>query len=67
MRTTFNSEAREIIVPFEFAYDEPNILITVPKAGDKKKLIDLSEKNVQYFIDNLKSKGTAAAGRKECR
>ena len=56
MRTTFNSDAREIVVPFEFEYDEPNIVITVPKAGDKKKLIDLSEKNVQYFIDSLKSK-----------
>lgn len=56
MRTTFNSDAREIVVPFEFDYDEPNIVITVPKAGDKKKLIDLSEKNVQYFIDSLKSK-----------
>lgn len=56
MRTTFNSDAKEIVVPFEFEYDEPNVVVTVPKAGDKKKLIDLSEKNVQYFIDSLKSK-----------
>jgi len=56
LRTTFDSEAREVIVPFELAYDEPDVMITVPKAGDKKKLLDLSEKNVQYFIDNLRSK-----------
>lgn len=56
LRTTFNSEAREIIVPFEIIYDEPDIIITIPKGGDKKKLVDLSQKNVQYFIDNLKVK-----------
>ena len=38
--------AKEIIVPFEIEYPEEGILITVPKGGDKKKLIDLSEKNV---------------------
>jgi excinuclease ABC subunit C len=56
LRTTFDSEAKEIIVPFSIPYDEPGVEITVPKAGDKKKLLELSEKNVQYFIDSLKAK-----------
>ena len=56
LRTTFNSEANEIVVPLLIEYDEPEITITVPKAGDKKKLLDLSEKNVQYFIDSQKAK-----------
>jgi excinuclease ABC subunit C len=56
MRTTFNSEAKEIVVPFELIYDEPGIIITVPRGGDKKKLLELSEKNVQYFIDEIKNK-----------
>jgi excinuclease ABC subunit C len=56
LRTTFNSEAREIIAPFPIDYEEPGVTITVPKGGDKKKLLDLSEKNVQYFIDNLRAK-----------
>src|SRR5205085_26081 len=56
LRTTFNSEAKEIIVPFEISYDEPGTIITIPRAGDKKKLLDLSESNVQYFIDTQKSK-----------
>ncbi|MGN6165667.1 MAG: excinuclease ABC subunit UvrC [Flavisolibacter sp.] len=56
LRTTFNSEAKEIVVPLFIEYDEPEIVITVPKAGDKKKLLDLSEKNVQYFIDSQKAK-----------
>lgn len=56
LRTTFNSEAKEIVVPLAIDYDEPGVVITVPKAGDKKKLLELSEKNVQYFIDELRSK-----------
>jgi excinuclease ABC subunit C len=56
LRTTFNSDAKEIIVPLTIDYEEPEITITIPKAGDKKKLLDLSEKNVQYFIDNLRAK-----------
>lgn len=61
LRTTFNSDAREIVVPFDIEYDEPEVVITVPKAGDKKKLLDLSQKNAQYFIDGIKSKEKMAA------
>jgi excinuclease ABC subunit C len=56
MRSTFNSEGTEIIVPFMIIYPQPEIIITVPKAGDRKKLLDLSEKNVSYFIEELKQK-----------
>jgi len=56
LRTLFNSEATEIVVPFEIEYGEPGVVITVPKGGDKKKLLELSQKNVEYFLDSLKSK-----------
>jgi len=56
LRTTFNSETKEIIVPFPLEYEEPGIIITVPRSGDKKKLLELSEKNVQYFIDSQRAK-----------
>jgi excinuclease ABC subunit C len=56
LRSTFNSEAKEIIVPLNITYPDPDILITVPKAGDKKKLLDLSEKNVNYFREELNRK-----------
>jgi excinuclease ABC subunit C len=56
LRTTFNSAAKEIVVPFALEYEEPGVQITIPKAGDKKKLLDLSEKNVQYFISELQHK-----------
>jgi excinuclease ABC subunit C len=63
LRTTFNSIAKEIVVPFELDYDEPGITITVPKAGDKRKLLDLSEKNVEYFIKELQNKERLNVGR----
>jgi excinuclease ABC subunit C len=56
LRTTFISEAKELIVPFEIDYPEEGIFMTIPKAGDKKKLLELSEKNVNYFIEELKRK-----------
>lgn len=56
LRSTFNSESKEIIVPFEIIYPDPEIVITVPKGGDKKKLLDLSEKNVNYFRQELNEK-----------
>ena len=56
LRTSFNSLSRELILPFELDYPEPEIQITVPKAGDKKKLLELSEKNVHYFKESLHRK-----------
>ncbi|MDB5205552.1 MAG: excinuclease subunit [Flavisolibacter sp.] len=56
LRSLFNSEAKEIVIPFEIDYAEPEVMVTIPKAGDKKKLLELSQKNVQYFIDGIKSK-----------
>ncbi len=56
LRETFNSDAKEIIIPFVIDYPEQELLITIPKAGDKKKLLELSEKNVNYFKEELKRK-----------
>ena len=54
MRDAFNSISTEIIVPFEVDYPQQNITITIPKAGDKKKLLELSLKNVNYYKEELK-------------
>lgn len=54
LRETFNSEATEIIVPITITYPGELITVTIPQAGDKKKLLELSEKNVNYFKEELK-------------
>ena len=56
MRDTFNSISNEIIVPFEVDYAQENLLITIPKAGDKKKLLELSLKNVNYYKEEIRRK-----------
>lgn len=54
LRERFNLKSKEIIVPFEIDLGE-NIKITVPKLGDKKQILDLSERNAKFFrLDQLK-------------
>ena len=48
-RSRFESTAREIIVPFELYIEDSDLNFTVPKAGDKKKLLELSLKNALFF------------------
>ncbi|MEJ1221286.1 excinuclease ABC subunit UvrC [Sediminicola sp. 1XM1-17] len=48
IRQRFNSLSRELYVPFEVT-SEPGIKITVPKMGDKKKILELSERNAKFF------------------
>jgi len=58
LRETFNSQAKEIILPFIVDYPEEGTTLTIPRGGDKKKLLDLSEKNVGYFREELRRKKT---------
>ena len=48
MRERFNSQSKEIYLPFEIDLG-PKIKITVPKLGDKKKLVELSQRNAKFF------------------
>jgi excinuclease ABC subunit C len=48
IRQRFNSQSKEIYLPFEIDLG-PKIKVTVPKLGDKKKLVDLSQRNAKFF------------------
>ena len=50
LRERFNSIADEIILPFKLELGEENVDVTLPKIGDKRKLLDLSQKNVKYYL-----------------
>ncbi|MBK7305888.1 MAG: excinuclease ABC subunit C [Chitinophagaceae bacterium] len=56
IRESFNSITNEIIVPFAIDFPQQDIIITVPKGGDKKKLLDLSEKNVNHFREEIRKR-----------
>nr|WP_321406709.1 excinuclease ABC subunit UvrC [uncultured Carboxylicivirga sp.] len=55
MQSRLSILSREILVPFIPEIELKNSLFLVPKIGDKKKLLDLSERNVKYYrLDKLK-------------
>ncbi len=56
-RKRFNSESKEVILPFMPEFEIPEVKITVPQRGDKKHLLELSERNAkQVMIDRRKQK-----------
>ena len=48
LRQRFNSQSKEIYLPFEINLG-PKVKVTVPKLGDKKKLVELSQRNAKFF------------------
>ena len=49
MRKHYGDDVKEIVLPMQLDWPDDRITITVPKAGDKKKLIDLSLKNAMLY------------------
>lgn len=50
IRERFESDAKEVIVPFAPEFEIPGITYTVPIRGDKKALIELSERNAKFYM-----------------
>ncbi len=48
IRQRFSSQSKELYVPFEVVV-EPSLKITIPKLGDKKKILELSERNARFY------------------
>jgi excinuclease ABC subunit C len=48
-RQRFESDAREILLPFDPQIEIPDVKITIPQRGDKKQLLDLSYRNARYY------------------
>jgi excinuclease ABC subunit C len=54
LKQRFHSQSKEVVVPFKVNLPA-TLKITVPKTGDKRKLIDLSKRNAKFYrIDKLK-------------
>lgn len=53
----FASGATELIVPVKPDFEIPGVCFTVPQRGDKKQLLELSERNAKYFqLDKQRQK-----------
>jgi excinuclease ABC subunit C len=48
IRQRFHSQSKEVYVPFEVDLGE-DIKVSVPKLGDKKRILELSERNAKYY------------------
>lgn len=54
LRERFNLMSREILASYEINLGE-NVNVTVPKMGDKKLILDMSERNARFYrMDQLK-------------
>lgn len=49
LRLRFDSQSKEVIVPFKPDLEDENIKFTIPQRGDKKQLLELSERNAKYY------------------
>ena len=50
MRSRFNSTSKEVLVPFLPDFNMEGIHFHQPQRGDKKRLLELSERNAKYFM-----------------
>lgn len=50
IRERLQTNSREICVPFELDLNIPNVTFTIPQRGDKKKLMDLSQRNSNHYM-----------------
>jgi len=48
-RRRFDSDAKEVLLPFDPGIKLPDVKITIPQRGDKKQLLELSERNAKYY------------------
>ncbi|SKB32376.1 excinuclease ABC subunit UvrC [Maribacter arcticus] len=48
IRERFKSDSKELYVPFKLAVST-GLKVTIPKLGDKKRILDLSERNAKFF------------------
>ncbi|MDT0645609.1 excinuclease ABC subunit UvrC [Zunongwangia sp. F260] len=48
IRQRFNSNSKEIYLPFNIEFAE-DVKVTVPQLGDKKKIVELSLRNAKYY------------------
>ncbi|WP_137906179.1 excinuclease ABC subunit UvrC [Chryseobacterium sp. 2VB] len=55
IRQKFSSDSIEVLLPFHLSVEIPNVKLIVPKVGDKKRIVELSEKNAkEYRLEKLK-------------
>jgi excinuclease ABC subunit C len=64
LRLRFESNSKEVLVPFQPTLEDEAIRFIVPQRGDKKKLLELSERNAKYYrLERSKQKANVSPTR----
>lgn len=61
LRERIQSNAKELILPIDLSDELPWLKITVPQKGDRKKILELSERNARLYKLEKKKRQTEAA------
>ena len=56
LRTRFYSNSKEVILPFDPLIELPGVKFTIPQRGDKKTLLELSQRNAKFYKLDLRKK-----------
>jgi excinuclease ABC subunit C len=68
IRQKIFSNAKEILVPIKLDIELEGVKILIPKQGDKKKLLELSERNAKYYrMEKMKHQVVSRTEKSELR
>jgi excinuclease ABC subunit C len=56
LRQRFGDTSKELFLPFRPGISIPDVKVTIPQRGDKKQLLELSERNARYYMLEKKKK-----------
>jgi excinuclease ABC subunit C len=54
IQSIYNSNVTELVLPFNIEFGFDKYTITIPKAGEKKKLLEMANTNADYHVMELK-------------
>lgn len=55
-QTLYSSDANELVIPLNIEFGFEDYQLTIPKSGDKKKLLEMAQKNADYLVAEIKRK-----------
>jgi len=55
-QSLYSSDAKELVVPVNIEFGFEDYQLTIPKSGDKKKLLDMAQTNADYFVAEINRK-----------
>ncbi len=55
-QSLFSSDAKELVIPYGIEFGFEAYRLTVPKSGEKKKLLEIAQTNADYLTNELERK-----------